>query len=80
MKFDLDPIYTTGRPQEVKHANCSSDKARELLDYHTETSVIGGLTELVEWIKLQGPREFYYHLPIEIDSDKVPSTWKERWF
>jgi len=76
--FDLDPIYTTGRPQEVKLASCSADKARELLGYETKTSLGQGLTELVEWIREQGPREFDYHLPIEIDSDKVPTTWRNR--
>jgi UDP-glucose 4-epimerase len=76
--FDLDPIYTTGRPQEVKLASCSADKARELLGYETKTSLHQGLTELVEWIREQGPRDFDYHLPIEIDSDKVPTTWSKR--
>jgi UDP-glucose 4-epimerase len=76
--FDLDPIYTTGRPQEVKLATCSSDKARDLLGYETKTNLDQGLTELVEWIREQGTREFDYHLPIEIDSDKVPATWRDR--
>jgi UDP-glucose 4-epimerase len=76
--FDLNPIYTTGRPQEVKLATCSSDKARDLLGYKTKTTLNEGLTELVEWIREQGPREFDYHLPIEIDSDKVPTTWSKR--
>ena len=76
--FDLDPIYTAGRPQEVKLASCSADKARELLGYETKTSLDQGLSELVEWIREQGPREFDYHLPIEIDSDKVPTTWSKR--
>jgi UDP-glucose 4-epimerase len=76
--FDLDPIYTTGRPQEVKLASCSADKARKLLGYETKTTLDQGLTELVEWIREQGPREFDYHLTIEIDSDKVPTTWSKR--
>jgi UDP-glucose 4-epimerase len=76
--FDLDPIYTAGRPQEVKLASCSADKARELLGYETKTSLDQGLSELVEWIREQGPREFDYHLPIEIDSDKVPTSWSKR--
>jgi len=76
--FDLDPIYTTGRPQEVKLASCSAEKARELLGYETKTTLDQGLTELVEWISEQGPRDFDYHLPIEIDSDKVPTTWRNR--
>ena len=29
----------SGRPQEVKHATCSSDKARELLNYQTKTTL-----------------------------------------
>ena len=76
--FDLDPIYTTGRPQEVKLASCSADKARELLGYETKTKLDQGLAELVEWIRNQGARDFDYHLPIEIDSDKVPTTWRNR--
>jgi UDP-glucose 4-epimerase len=76
--FDLDPIYTAGRPQEVKLASCSADKARELLGYETKTPLNQGLSELVEWIREQGPRDFDYHLPIEIDSDKVPTTWRNR--
>jgi UDP-glucose 4-epimerase len=76
--FELDPIYTTGRPQEVKLATCSSDKARNLLGYKTKTTLDQGLTELVEWIRQQEPRGFDYHLPIEIDSDKVPATWRDR--
>ena len=37
--FDLLPIYLTGRPQEVKHANCSANRARKLLGFRTETSL-----------------------------------------
>jgi UDP-glucose 4-epimerase len=78
MKFDLDPIYMPGRPQEVKHATCSADKARALLGYETKTSLDEGLTDLVEWIKSQGAKPFEYHLPIEIQSTKVPATWSGR--
>src|SRR6185437_8304025 len=31
LKFNLQPLYMPGRPQEVKHATCSADKARRLL-------------------------------------------------
>ena len=76
--FELNPIYMPGRPQEVKHANCSADKARRLLNYKTSTSLDKGLTELVEWIKIKGARPFNYHLPLEFITDKTPKTWSER--
>jgi UDP-glucose 4-epimerase len=77
---NLEPIYTGGRPQEVKVALCSSDKARELLSYETSTDLHTGLTSLVDWISNRGPRVFDYHLPIEIRNDRLPATWAERLF
>lgn len=78
--FELDPIYMPGRPQEVPIALCSSDKARQLLNYETSMSLTDGLTSLVNWIKEQPKlqRKFDYHLPLEIVTDKVPRTWSER--
>lgn len=78
MDFDLDPIYMTGRPQEVPIALCSSNKARRLLGYETKVTLEQGLQELASWIKTQGAREFHYHLPLEIITDKTPKTWSER--
>lgn len=77
---DYEPVYTGGRPQEVKIALCSSNKARAILDYKTSTSLDAGLTELVEWIKSRGAKDFEYHLPIEIQTSKLPETWAKRWF
>ena len=37
LHFKLEPIYLPDRPQEVKEANCASDKARRLLGYSTGT-------------------------------------------
>jgi UDP-glucose 4-epimerase len=74
------PIYTGGRPQEVKIALCSSDKARRLLGYQTSTTLENGLRELVDWIRARGVKDFEYHLPIEIESDRLPATWSQRWF
>lgn len=75
LDFNLDPIYFPDRPQEVKLANCSADKARKLLGYKTNTTLDQGLKELVKWIESQGPKEFNYHLPIEIVNEKTPETW-----
>jgi UDP-glucose 4-epimerase len=80
MDFDLDPIYKTGRPQEVKIALCSSEKARRLLNYKTTVNLKTGLTRLVDWIKEQGAREFSYHLPVEIVNEKTPETWTKKLF
>jgi len=77
---DLEPTYTGGRPQEVKVALCSSDKARELLGYQTSTDLDNGLTSLVQWISNRGPRAFDYHLPIEIRNERLPATWANRLF
>lgn len=78
LDFDLDPIYMPGRPQEVKHANCSADKARQLLGYKTSTTLEEGLTELAEWIKAKGAKPFNYHLPLEFVTEKTPKTWTDR--
>lgn len=75
--FDLDPTYVPERPQEVKLANCSADKARELLDYEPEYTLRDGLEEMVDWIEAEGPKEFEYHMDLEIVNEKTPETWKE---
>jgi UDP-glucose 4-epimerase len=76
--FDLHPIYVADRPQEVRTATCSSDKARRLLDYRTKVTLVEGLQSMVDWIREHGPKPFEYHLPIEIDSPIVPVTWRDR--
>ena len=80
LDFELDPIYMPGRPKEVKIALCSSDKARKVLGYQTGTTLTEGLTELVEYIATRGPKEFEYHLPLEIVNEQTPLTWKRRIF
>jgi UDP-glucose 4-epimerase len=78
LSFNLKPIYVPDRPQEVKHATCTADKARRLLAYKTKVSLRDGLISMVEWIRAHGPKPFEYHLPIEIDSPLVPATWRDR--
>lgn len=65
------------RPNEVKNAYCSSDKARKLLGYKEQQSIDDCLAEMVADIRKRGTREFKY-LPIEILNDKTPKTWVER--
>jgi UDP-glucose 4-epimerase len=78
LDFKIEPIHMLGRPQEVKIALCSSDKARRLLNYETKTPLEQGLQELINYIKQRGFKDFNYHLPIEILSDKTPTTWSQR--
>jgi UDP-glucose 4-epimerase len=78
LSFELHPIYVADRPQEVRSATCSADKARRLLGYDPRVSLAEGLRSMVEWIRAHGPRPFEYHLPIEIDSPLVPATWRDR--
>lgn len=76
----IEPIYLRGRPQEVKIALCSSDKARMMLDYQTKTSLQDGLAEMAVYMRKRGPRPFKYHLPLEIVKSYTPKTWTERFF
>lgn len=78
LDFELDPIYVANRPQEVTLANCSADKARELLDYRTQYTLRDGLAEMVEWIDARGTKAFDYHLDLEIVTERTPETWNEQ--
>ena len=78
LKFDLEPIYVKDRPKEVKHAICSSNKARRLLGYKTKTSLRKGLEEQVKDIKKRGPKEFNYNYKLEITNNNTPDTWKKK--
>lgn len=80
IQFNLDPIFMPGRPQEVEHATCSSDKARKFLQYKTTVDLDTGLARMIEAIRKKGTREFKYHLDLEIISEKTPRTWKDRLF
>lgn len=71
------PIYFPERPQEVKLANCSANKARKYLNYETKISLDDGLKILIEWISTKGPKPFEYHLPLEFITKNTPSTWSQ---
>lgn len=76
--FNEDPVYMPGRPQEVKHATCSADKARRLLGYETKVKLDDGLKSVIQWIHGAGARKFRYHLDIEIHNEKLPDTWGKK--
>jgi len=70
-------LHKPDRPNEVKHAYCSSDKARRLLGYKEQQSLDDCLKEMVEDIKRRGPKSFVYDFPIEIRNG-CPEVWLER--
>ncbi len=79
-KFNLKPIYYPDRPQEVKLATCSADKARKLLNYETKYTLNQGLSEMINSIKERGTKPFRYHIDLEIVNNKTPKTWKDKLF
>lgn len=78
LNFDLNPIYVTDRPNEVKKAYTSSDKARELLGYHTTHTLEESIIEMIDYIKDKGPKDFDYKYTIEINNSNTPNTWKDK--
>lgn len=76
---DLAPIHVPGRPCEVKHATCRSDKIRHKFGFKQMVSLVTGLQSVIEYVKKRGSRSFDYRLPIELsDSPLLPKTWGER--
>jgi len=80
LNFELNPVFMPGRPQEVKHANCSADKIRYFFGYKTKITLEQSLQKQIDYIKSRGTRPFEYHLPLEIISDKTPKTWTQKLF
>lgn len=72
--YTNDPEYIEGRPNEVKHAFCSSDKARRLLGYEPKQSLDDCLAEMVKHHVVE---DFKYEFPIEI-AKGCPKVWMEK--
>ena len=73
--INMKPIYKKDRPREVKHATCSADKARDLLNYKTNISLKEGINKTYEYIKRRGVKPFNYHINLEIKNELTPETW-----
>ena len=76
--YNGKPIYKKDRPREVKYASCSANKARKLLNYKTNTSLLDGIKKTYEYIKSRGVRPFDYNIDLEIVNDLTPETWKNK--
>tara|TARA_B100001013_G_scaffold71561_1_gene37829 strand:+ start:525 stop:1541 length:1017 start_codon:yes stop_codon:yes gene_type:complete len=73
---NLKPIYKKVRPQEVKEATCSANKARKLLNYKTNTDLYIGIKKTYEYIKKRGSKPFdYSKLNLEIVNSLTPDVW-----
>jgi UDP-glucose 4-epimerase len=80
LKFNLEPKYLENRPNEVKEATCSADKARKILNYKTSISLDKSLDKIIDYISKKGPKSFQYNYPLEINNEKTPLAWKEKLF
>jgi UDP-glucose 4-epimerase len=80
LQFNQEAIYEPERPNEVKKAICSSDKARQILNYNTTVSLDKSLDKIIGYIKENGPKKFEYNYEIEIDSEITPKTWSKKLF
>jgi len=78
LNSNLKPEHVADRPQEVKIALCSSNKARQLLGYKTETDLDTAIQKTIDYITHKGVKKFDYAYPIEICNSKTPLTWKNK--
>ena len=80
LKFNKGAKYFEDRPNEVKQATCSSDKARKILNYKTSVKLDDSIEKVINYIKKKGTKKFKYGYMLEIDNDKTPTTWKKKIF
>lgn len=78
MNCDIEPIHIPARPQEVRHANCSADKARKLLAYNPSATLLESIQKTISWIKQEGAKPFNHFVNLEIVNEKTPKTWSEK--
>ena len=78
MNFNKEPKYYPDRPNEVKKAICSSDKARNKLNYKTSVNLSDSIDGVINYIKKNKPRKFSYHKTLEILNEKTPKPWKDK--
>ena len=80
LQFNEEATYYPDRPNEVKHATCSSDKARKLFNYKTTVTLDNSIDKVISFIKEKGPKKFKYNYMLEIENENTPKTWKEKIF
>ena len=78
LNFNKEPKYYPDRPNEVKKAICSSDKARNKLNYKTTVNLSNSIDSVINYIKKNKPKTFTYHKTLEILNERTPKPWKDK--
>lgn len=75
----LKPKYLPLRPQEVKEAYCTNDRAVKLLGYKTTVTLKEGVSTMIGWAKKKGPQKFkYLKNGLELETKNTPKTWSKK--
>lgn len=75
----LKPKFLPKRPQEVKDAYCTHDKAVKLLGYKTSVTLKEGVQKMIAWAKILGPQPFHYLKDgLELETKDTPALWSEK--
>lgn len=75
---EFQPIYLSDRPQEVKFAFSTDDKAREILGYKSKISLRDGIKKMIDSARDIGYQQPKYLAELELYSDDMPLTWKNK--
>ena len=76
---EVEPVYLPDRPQEVREAYCTADKAERLLGYEMHVPLEEGLRRMLAWARALGPQApRYLDDGLELVSGDVPATWREK--
>lgn len=75
--IEVELVYLNERPNEVKNAWCSSEKAKRLLGYNPIGNLDKCLSGMIDYIIKNGTKEFVYNFPIEIIGG-LPKVWAEK--
>lgn len=76
-KKEMQYEYFPARPSEVKNAYCSSEKISKEFNYRASIPIEKTIKDMVDWITPR-VKDFEYHLPLELITDKTPKTWTDR--
>ena len=74
----FEPKHFPDRPQQIKYAYCSHDRARKLLGFGPGTELRDGVRTMITWAKSRGSRPFVYLAKLELDHPQIPKTWKAK--
>ena len=62
----------------MKFATCSSDKARQLLEYKTKFTLKEAINKTANYIREKVQKKFDYHIDLEIENEISPEKWKKK--